>query len=471
MKRPATKKSADMAKLVVNDLNPAELALRGTMPKIDFGKLHKICRSRIRDFHSYGEKFRTNNGVYYYKDNGADILAVAHLDTLIGFQHFSQAQLRHDTWIFCTTLDDRLGAYALIDYLPQLGMKYDLLLTEGEEKGASTAAYFQPPLGKKYKWMFSLDLMMTGFKMYQYESKEGREAGKAVGLTMHSGSYSDIRALDFLGCQGFNFGVGYQNHHSINAMASVKDFKSQMRAFAQFYHNNKDTHFPYTPKFNCFTVMDGFSYDPKEQSDFFSQEEINWCQQLYEDAREKNSVSKVAFETKMTKNVVRIAMIRQKKTGVRFKEEKMNPDEKVRVYDQPGTGQSYKMGLALVAHPTIKPNKSILDLQKELVSPGKESKVLELCRVCGDEYQITAGIITDSCPTCRQKATEPKLEKRSCDIFPLGKYTKKVLKSKITLNQKNDTIREYVMNKETNQWEWKTRVSVGFEQPANVKTT
>ena len=41
-------------------------------------------------------------------------------------------------------LDDRLGAYIILDLLPKLGINVDVLLTVGEEQGRSTANFFAP---------------------------------------------------------------------------------------------------------------------------------------------------------------------------------------------------------------------------------------------------------------------------------------------------------------------------------------
>src|SRR4051794_30743638 len=110
--------------------------------------LRRICEMPERDFaKAYGMETvsvhqKAPNDYYYYRDNGSDILAVAHLDT-VGLAH-QRACHFVDTEggpvVYSRALDDRLGAYIILDLLPALGITHDILLTVGEESGQSTAA-------------------------------------------------------------------------------------------------------------------------------------------------------------------------------------------------------------------------------------------------------------------------------------------------------------------------------------------
>jgi hypothetical protein len=271
---------------------------RNLLPPLNYKEMAKICRMKIKDFHAYGEKYTTKDGVFYYKDNGADILAVAHLDSVLGFHHFQVLKLSTDTKIFCSSLDDRLGAYVILKYLSKLGLKYDMLLTEGEEKGASTAAWFNPPAGKKYKWMFSFDRRGTGAVTYQYRSMDLVNRLRDVGLSHDIGQFSDICFLEHLNCKGINFGVGYQDYHSIDAWASKKDLLSQISAFIRFYRNNANEELFHMGKINTFSLYDGFSYNPSSKSEIFSETEYKAGILLYEEAQKE--IESVNFkETKL----------------------------------------------------------------------------------------------------------------------------------------------------------------------------
>src|SRR5688500_911556 len=123
--------------------------------KIDYNRLKNTCLSPIESFMGLGEVVDTRDGIYIYKDKGCKVLGVAHLDTVLNMNHFHKIDVNGDPIVINAQLDDRLGAYALIHLLPSLGIQFDLLLTEGEESGRSTAAHFKA--SHEYNWMFSFD--------------------------------------------------------------------------------------------------------------------------------------------------------------------------------------------------------------------------------------------------------------------------------------------------------------------------
>lgn len=211
--------------------------------KVDYKTLRETCLNPIESFESLGEVYNTPDGIYIYKDNGADVLAVAHLDTVLGLDHFHVMTINGDKIVINSQLDDRLGAYTLIHLLPAMGIKYDLLLTEGEEQGRSTAAHFKT--SKKYNWMFSFDRRGEDVVLYQYESKVINEALKSSKFRIGQGTFSDIAFLDHLGCSGFNVGTGYHGEHSDMCYANMREHKSQVKRFVHFYNHNKDTYYKY----------------------------------------------------------------------------------------------------------------------------------------------------------------------------------------------------------------------------------
>lgn len=194
---------------------------------------------------------------YFYKNNGSNILAVAHLDTVLPYTHFDTVKLVNDTRIYSPVLDDRLGAYIILDLLPLKNIKCDILFTVGEEKLMSTAAYFQLPRDKRYNWMFSFDKDGTDSVLYQYHSQQLVDLLESFSFTTpkssyrssynsaYSGTYSDLVELDDLGCVGINFGTGYYNKHMIDSYASRVDILSQVVKFKFFYNAMVDTHLPY----------------------------------------------------------------------------------------------------------------------------------------------------------------------------------------------------------------------------------
>ena len=227
-----------------------EMALTARMPNLHYESLRKICSMKETAIaRKYGLTYvHSPDGGYYFKDNGADILAVAHLDSVSPYMHFDTARLRPDTLIWASNLDDRLGVYVILDYLPKAGVKCDILLTTNEEKGRSTARYF-PGKNKTYKWMFMFDRIGTGATVYNYHGEQWEAALKDVGFSLGSGAYSCIKNLEHLGCCGVNFGVGYHDPHSVYSYASRNELMLQLHQFLGFYEANSQFLYPfkYTP--------------------------------------------------------------------------------------------------------------------------------------------------------------------------------------------------------------------------------
>lgn len=192
---------------------------------------------------------------YLFKDNNARILAVVHLDTVVSTDTnwtFQQAVLGHNNnkrhLLWNAQLDDRLGAYILMDLLPKyLGQHaYDILLTTDEESSNSTAEDFVLPAGKDYNWIFQFDRRGTGAVLYGYEDKAWRETVDAF-LPVETGSFSDICKLYDLGVKGLNVGTGYHAEHQELCYMNVDETIDQVTKFIHFYNLHKNTKFPHDP--------------------------------------------------------------------------------------------------------------------------------------------------------------------------------------------------------------------------------
>lgn len=213
--------------------------------KIDLERLEKRCNDPIRAFDKLGEVTVIRDLSYVYIDNNADVLAVAHLDTVQAGTHFFTGQTEDGLLVFNPRLDDRLGAYIILDLLPKLVGKrrYDVLLTTGEESAQSTASYFESE--RQYRWMFEFDRAGTDVVMYKYDNAASRTLLQSYGFVVGNGSYTDICDLDHLGVQGFNIGCGYKDYHSKMAYANLDHTLSMVRKFANFFNDNAATSMPY----------------------------------------------------------------------------------------------------------------------------------------------------------------------------------------------------------------------------------
>ena len=204
---------------------------------INYKKLRKVCSMPINHFSQYGETVRTKDGIYVYKNIGSKVLAVAHLDSVCKPKHF---RVRNNI-IKSPVLDDRLGAYIILYLLPSLGIHTDILLTEGEESGNSTAQHFKTD--KKYNWMFQFDREGTDAVLYGYDGQSKWKDKLEKLWDIDFGIFSDISYLEHLGCKGVNIGCSYYNYHSPKAYMVISELENTIQKFITFYHQNKDKKF------------------------------------------------------------------------------------------------------------------------------------------------------------------------------------------------------------------------------------
>ena len=207
-------------------------------------RLRNRCLASIKSFRSEGEHNGTPGGDYVYRDNGANILAVAHLDTVQPQpRHFGYEKDKPDI-VYNAQLDDRLGAWTILDVLPSLGIGVDVLLTEGEEYCCSTAKHFDSK--KEYNWIVEFDRSGTDVVLYDYETPELVDLLEVQGNTVGRGSYSDISEMQHLGVAGFNWGVGYYNNHFPRANYKVSEYTEAIKRFVEFYKTYADTRFEHS---------------------------------------------------------------------------------------------------------------------------------------------------------------------------------------------------------------------------------
>lgn len=209
---------------------------------IDLSKLQYVCNASIKDL------FKELNGTiigkegeqHAFKDNGAKILAVAHLDTVQQKTTFAVKKYIDCTAIYSPRLDDRLGVYTILYLLPKLGITTDILLCENEEKGKSTATDFKTD--KKYNWIVEFDRNGDDVVSYMYKIDKILEEFFTVGI----GSYTDISVLQHLKAKAFNVGVGYHREHSEDAFFIMGQYLSQIEKFIRFYSKYNETVFEHT---------------------------------------------------------------------------------------------------------------------------------------------------------------------------------------------------------------------------------
>jgi hypothetical protein len=217
------------------------------MAILDYKKMRKICLAPIDYFSKYGHVVNTPDGRYFFKDNGSHILGIAHLDSVNNTDHFYKIVIDGQTVIYNAQVDDRLGAYILLELLPTIGITVDWLLTEGEEIGKSTARHFKTQ--KNYKWMFQFDRHGDDVVTYKYTETSFKNMLRKAGFNKWEwGAFTDICELGHLGCRGFNVGIGYEAEHSKWASADMGILVAQVAKFANFYKKYGGVHIKYDEK-------------------------------------------------------------------------------------------------------------------------------------------------------------------------------------------------------------------------------
>ena len=211
-------------------------------------KLFKRLTDPIEKFAKLGDTEYTKHGPLTYIDRGGDVLAVAHLDS-VDYCEFNvsprmKRQYGNVRIENCPQLDDRLGAWMVLDVLPRAGIKCDVLLTDSEEIGDSTAQFFKPP--KQYNWMMQFDRAGSDMVMYDYHDSDLDTLMRSYEYTVSRGAYTDICYLQHLKCKGFNFGVGYHSQHSEGCFANLSETFDSFRKVQSFYDDHMDKHFHHT---------------------------------------------------------------------------------------------------------------------------------------------------------------------------------------------------------------------------------
>jgi len=177
---------------------------------------------------------------FIYQNNGCKVLGVAHADTVLSTE--KNQPVMKDGVLFTPGLDDRVGIATLFEILPKLGIQLDILITDNEERGASTGDQVRPEIFEKYNWIVEFDRKGEDVVTYDYDSKRFLKALKKSGCNIGQGSFSDLCVLDTDLCRA-NFGVGYHNEHSMKCHFNYGEYARQINRFVKFYEDNCDTEF------------------------------------------------------------------------------------------------------------------------------------------------------------------------------------------------------------------------------------
>lgn len=210
--------------------------------KIDYDLIKQIMVAPESDFAAIKSivNLGTTSTPLYYLDRGANVLGIAHMDSVVYGDCAIVEPVKDQPMIISPMCDDRVGVAVLLAILPKIGIKCDVLLSTNEEIMQPTSREFEPT--KKYNWMFMFDRSGTDAVTYQYNAKPWVSALNKH-FTMGRGTYSDIADMDHVGCSGVNIGTGYYGQHSAYSFTIMRELLTNISRFAAFYHKNKETYF------------------------------------------------------------------------------------------------------------------------------------------------------------------------------------------------------------------------------------
>ena len=247
--------------------------------KYNFPLFRQRCELPLESFAHLGRLTTAPNGRHIFIERGAQILAVAHMDSVSAPSHFAVDEATGI--VFAPTLDDRLGAHIILDILPTMGVCADILLTENEEACHSTAADFTLPPGKRYNWVFSFDRAGSDVVTYRYDSRGWKKSLRRAGWKIGMGSYSCIAELDQLGVCAANFGAAYHDHHTPGAYCSLHELGANLVRFCAFYAQNKDKKFTYKSRADSYRQLCRYDYSRDNELQYDPQYPCTWCGMVY----------------------------------------------------------------------------------------------------------------------------------------------------------------------------------------------
>lgn len=241
---------------------------------INYQEMEEFFNADFSYFEKFGVVTSIKGKKHIFINNNSGILGVAHIDVVNDLKHFYPLDIHNGKIVMSSRCDDRLGVYILLKILPALGIIVDVLLTEDEEIGQSTAKDFKPV--KDYNWLFQFDRRGGDVVTYEYKNADWIKSLKNIGFNVGIGSFSDICNLEFMKCSGVNIGCGYFNEHEDLCFFDVYLMIKQVETFIKFYNENADQYFNHEeiPYFYDDKILYKKWYDTIDQK-YFNDEEIS----------------------------------------------------------------------------------------------------------------------------------------------------------------------------------------------------
>jgi hypothetical protein len=164
------------------------------------------------------------------KHGEAKILAVAHIDYIGTGKVYCASRKR----VRSSALDDRLGVWFALNIERLTGIPVDIVLTDGEESGRSTADRVPDSYLNTYNWIVEFDREGLTPVYYGYSEMED-PLTEAFGSTTW-GTYSDISEWETeITVGAYNHGVGYKLQHTEFCQVRITDVRRSLSNFVKMY--------------------------------------------------------------------------------------------------------------------------------------------------------------------------------------------------------------------------------------------
>jgi len=180
---------------------------------------------------------------YWHIKNGGKVLLVAHIDTVLQptKPKFKKKRIK------ARGLDDRLGVYMAMTIQAEMPDIVDVLITDDEEIGKSTADMVPTKDLEGYNVIIELDRGGSDFVHYDLAGDDLIDAYLEFADEGYGWS-SDIAHLNSPPCGCINVGIGYYKQHAKDSYAKTEEFIKAYHDVSEFIEKYQDVHFdPHVP--------------------------------------------------------------------------------------------------------------------------------------------------------------------------------------------------------------------------------
>jgi len=196
--------------------------------KLENGELINYLKTLLK-----GRKFLNNMAGAWFLVNKPKLLFIAHRDTV----RKPTGVITFNNYLISAVIDNRLGMNLGINISKQFNF-IDILITDGEEMGMSSARFIPKKVLEKYNWCFSIDRMGKYPVTYQHNNKQAFESLINIFGSIAQGTFSDISEIKDIFC--VNFPAGHKSDHQELNYAKMDDIEECFEKIVRFIIENQD---------------------------------------------------------------------------------------------------------------------------------------------------------------------------------------------------------------------------------------